>query len=142
MKKEVKLNFLNTPDKEKAYIKKVVNHVHPRTTLTEPEISLTFVSVSYIQELNKLYRKKNKPTDVLTFCLNETAQQLIDIYVSLDTVKQNARRFKTSLRKELAKIIAHAFAHVVGYDHVTDKEYAIMCEYESFLLKGFNEKII
>ena len=141
MKKEVKLNFLIPLNKEKAYIKKVVDYVRQRAILTAPEISLTFVADSYIQELNQRYRKKNKPTDVLTFCLNEDPHQLVDIYISLDTVKQNARRFKNSLRKELAKIIAHAFAHAAGYDHIKDKEYAIMRDYESFLLKGFNEKV-
>ena len=80
------------------------------------------------------YRKKDKPTDVLTFCFDDDAI-LSDIYICLDIVKKNAKEHDVHEEQELARVIAHAFAHSIGYEHDTDKRYKIMHEFEDFLLK-------
>lgn len=97
-------------------------------------VSISFVDIARIHELNSQYRKKDKPTDVLTFCF-EDESILSDVYICLDVVKANAKEHHVSEQDELARVIAHAFAHSVGYEHDTDKRYKIMHEFEDFLLK-------
>ena len=119
---------------EKAFINKTIRHISRRIILPEGEMSITFVGTEKIHELNRQYRTKNAPTDVLTFCLDD-ALILSDVYICLEVVKSNAIEHEVPYDLELSRVIAHAFAHTLGYEHDTDKRYAIMHDFEDFLLK-------
>lgn len=98
------------------------------------EVSLALVSDATIQELNKRYRKKNKPTDVLSFPLIElptaevfqavaSAQVLLgDVIVSVPTAERQAKERKRTLIDEITTLTAHGLLHLVGFDHNTDDE--------------------
>jgi probable rRNA maturation factor len=75
----------------------------------------------YIKKLNASYRDKNYATDVLSFPFNEP-DYLGEIYVSLQRVKVQARRFGISYDDELQRLLVHGFFHLTGYDHQTAKE--------------------
>ncbi len=82
-----------------------------------------------IKKINKEYRKKDAPTDVITFALfvdgeekfifNKTLE-LGEIIVSIDTAKRQA---KESLQKEVLTLICHGILHLLGFDHLNDKDY-------------------
>jgi probable rRNA maturation factor len=75
----------------------------------------------YIKKLNASYRNKAYATDVLSFPFNEP-DLLGEIYVSLQRVKVQARRFGISYDDELQRLLVHGFFHLIGYDHQTVKE--------------------
>ena len=107
------------------------------------EVSVNLVSESKIRELNRKYRKKDKPTDVLSFPLNptfhvphSTFQDFGDIFICLSIAKKEAKRENISIEKKLAQLTVHGFLHLSGYDHEISKKYAKeMFGLESKILK-------
>lgn len=93
------------------------------------ELSVRLTDDAVIHELNREYRHKDKPTDVLAFAMREAAgadltpELLGDIVISVDTAARQARR---GLFHELLFLCAHGLCHLLGYDHQTDEEEAIM----------------
>jgi probable rRNA maturation factor len=89
------------------------------------EVSVRFVDDETIHALNRDYRKKNKPTDVLAFAHRETPAGALhpdllgDIVISVDTAREQA---KHGLHAELLHLASHGLCHLLGYDHNTDKE--------------------
>ena len=91
------------------------------------EVVLRLCGDKAIRELNRAWRDKNKPTDVLAFAQREAANAdanlLGDIVISLDTAKRQAKR---GLYKELLHLASHGLCHLMGYDHDDDEEEAEM----------------
>lgn len=87
------------------------------------EVALRLCDDSAIHELNRDYRGKNKPTDVLAFAQREAQSAhswlLGDIVISLPTAKRQAKR---TLYAELLHLASHGLCHLLGYDHRDDKE--------------------
>ena len=79
-------------------------------------ISLAFVSKEEIKKLNKKFRNKNKPTDVLSFNLDEK-DCLGDIVICPDIVRENAKKYGNTIRAEMLKVFVHGILHLLGYDH-------------------------
>jgi len=95
-------------------------------------LSVIFVTEEKIQELNKKYRKKNKPTDVLSFVGDE---DLGEIVICLKQVKKNSIEFKSNFKKESSFILIHGILHLLGYDHEgTKKEAEKMQNREAYYL--------
>lgn len=96
------------------------------------EVALRLVDDAAIRELNRDYRGKDKPTDVLAFAQQEvppgqtsaaTADLLGDLVISVPTAKRQAKR---GLHAELLFLASHGLCHLLGYDHRTDAEEATM----------------
>lgn len=89
------------------------------------EASLRLVDDAEIHALNRDYRGKNKPTDVLAFAQREGPagalhpELLGDVVISLDTARRQARR---GLYRELLHLASHGLCHLLGYDHRDDDE--------------------
>ena len=88
------------------------------------EISILFCGDSYIQELNKLYRNIDAPTDVLSFENDEEYEDeegswkcVGDIVISLDTLPVNAEYFNEDKNAELKRLLVHGLLHLNGMDH-------------------------
>lgn len=98
--------------------------------LADVELSVALVGDAAIHALNREYRKKNKPTDVLAFPLLELDPRrgpapsglLGDVILSIDTARRQARRHRRPLLAELTMLLAHGLLHLLGYDHQTDAE--------------------
>jgi probable rRNA maturation factor len=87
------------------------------------ELSVLFCGNSYIRDLNSRYRGLDEPTDVLSFPLGEKAGDSYlpgDIVISLETLEENARRFKVSPDEELRRLLIHGILHLDGMDHVSN----------------------
>jgi probable rRNA maturation factor len=96
-------------------------------SLTNREIELIITDNKNIRELNLEYRKKDNPTDVLSFPLETpfTEQSVFDIplgtiVISDDYVREKAETFGHSEQDELKLLFIHGLLHLLGYDHETD----------------------
>ncbi|GAH27042.1 unnamed protein product [marine sediment metagenome] len=124
-------------------IKKVLHYLKVDE---ETEISVLFIDDKFIRSLNNKYRGIDKPTDVLSFSLQEGAikspevesdQLLGDIIISVETAQRQADNLNHSIEKELTVLLTHGLLHLTGYDHEKGKDYKIMREKESEILKIF-----
>ncbi len=103
---------------------------HDPTLGKEVEVSLTLTDDEEIHELNRDYRKKDRPTDVLAFAMREgdlpspNPGLLGDVIISVDTARR--QRGKKTLAEEIFFLWSHGLCHLLGYDHRNDKEEAQM----------------
>jgi probable rRNA maturation factor len=83
-------------------------------------VALVLTGDRAVHALNRRYRGKDKPTDVLSFPGPGGDDGLGDIVISVETAARNARSLGRSLPQELEVLALHGFLHVLGYDHETD----------------------
>lgn len=113
-------------------------------------LSLFLVSAEEIHEINREYRKKDKPTDVITFRLMDTASgktlnrenfpleydsangglYLGEIFICLDVAKAQAEELGHSEEREVAELFVHGMLHILGHDHEEPAEAEVMKKYE------------
>lgn len=96
------------------------------------EVSVTLTDDAYIRTLNRQYRQMDRPTDVLSFALNEGDEPAItggpeinvlgDIILSVERAKAQAEEYGHSLRREIAFLTVHGMLHLLGYDHIEEAE--------------------
>lgn len=103
------------------------------------EVSITLVNDKEIHKLNKQYRGMDKPTNVLSFELDDDVL-LGDIFISLDTVKKEAKEANISVEEHTVHMIVHGMLHLQGYDHLNDKEAKVMENLEIKILKKLGYK--
>lgn len=113
------------------------------------ELSLTFVDNEEIQRLNKEYRSLDRPTDVLSFALEEEQEGelaingeglplvLGDIIISVTKAEEQAKEYNHSLSRELGFLALHGFLHLLGYDHMEKEEETKMFSRQEEILNGF-----
>ncbi|WP_461831904.1 rRNA maturation RNase YbeY [Aquifex sp.] len=109
------------------------------------ELSVYITDDEEIRELNKTYRKKDKPTDVLSFPVNETINGLRilgDVVISQDTAERQARELGHSLRDEIKRLLIHGIVHLLGYDHEKGgEEEKKFFEMENYLLNKLSKAL-
>ena len=110
------------------YIQKEIN---------DKNFSIVFCDNKYIQELNNEFRQINKPTDVLSFEEN-LDDYLGDIIISIERMKEQAKEYNHSEKRELYFLITHGFLHLNGYDHKTKEEEKEMFFLQNKLLENYN----
>jgi probable rRNA maturation factor len=91
------------------------------------ELSVALVDDATIRELNRTYRHKDKPTDVLAFPLQEPVPAKVvgllgDVILSIETARRQAAKHRRPLLAELTMLLAHGLLHLLGHDHQTDAE--------------------
>lgn len=92
------------------------------------ELSVVLAGDKTLQSLNNEWRKKDKPTNVLSFpskdiSVGETADIMLgDIVISLETTAREATLENKTFEDHLSHLVVHGFLHLFGYDHETDKE--------------------
>lgn len=121
------------------FIKNIVDTCFKEERLTQLNfyLSITLTTPEEIHKLNKEYRKVDKETDVLSFPMfdkaeldeivekqkkNVVVEPIGDIIISIERVKEQAKEYGHSFERELAYMIVHGFYHVMGYDHIEEKE--------------------
>lgn len=89
----------------------------------DAELSVSLVDDAEIHRLNRDYRHKDKPTDVLAFALREgalmpgTERVLGDVIISLDTALRQAAQRRREVGAEVRTLLIHGILHLLGYDH-------------------------
>lgn len=109
------------------------------------EVSVTLTNNAYIHTLNKKYRGIDRPTDVLSFALNESEEPAIeggmeinvlgDLVISVERAEEQAADFGHSVRRELAFLTVHGMLHLLGYDHIEDEEREEMEAEQRFVME-------
>lgn len=115
----------------------------------DSEVSVTIVTNDRIQEINRDYRGINRPTDVISFALEELGEDeleiqgegiprvLGDIIISLSKAKEQAEEYGHSLERELGFLSVHGFLHLLGYDHMTAADEEKMFSRQRDILNEF-----
>ena len=102
-----------------------------------PEI-LVLTNDFLIRKFNKLYKKSNKTTDVLTFVSNIKKNRVIekhcDIMISAETLAKDAKKNKKNFYDHLTHLIVHSILHINGYTHNNKKNYLVMKDKEIKIL--------
>ena len=142
-------NKINYGKEQQQVIMNVCNAVSKIVRLPKnSEVSIMIVDNSYIQELNFIYRQQNRPTDVLSFAMNELSDDepdydsseelniLGDIVLSLEQASLQSNEYGHSLERELGYLVAHGMLHLMGYDHETDEEARVMRSLEEKIMKA------
>ena len=109
--------------------------------LDHAELSVLLCDDATIQPLNRQYRDKDKPTDVLSFSQVEgeaigQGEVLGDVVISLETAARQARARRRSLDDEMARLLVHGALHLIGHDHVRAGEARRMRAEERRLLRA------
>lgn len=94
-------------------LKKVRNKVMLKL---KKELTIVFLSKAKMQKINKQFRKKDKPTDILSFT-GQDSQSLGELILCLDILKKQAIDQKHSLKNEITYMLIHGILHLLGYDH-------------------------
>ncbi|HEY6486491.1 MAG TPA: rRNA maturation RNase YbeY [Candidatus Cybelea sp.] len=94
-------------------------------------LSLTLIGDPAMRELNREYREKDAPTDVLSFPMEQApladAQRLLgDVVISVDTAARQASEYDATLQRELYRLLIHGLLHLLGHDHVRAAERRVM----------------
>ncbi len=113
------------------------------------EVSVTFVNNERIHEINKEYRQKDAPTDVISFAMEEMGEGEIeiigedvpavlgDIIISIDRTKEQAEEYGHSYERELGFLAIHGFLHLLGYDHMNEEDEKVMFSRQKELLEQY-----
>ncbi|GAE33399.1 rRNA maturation RNase YbeY [Halalkalibacter akibai] len=116
----------------------------------EVEVSVTIVDEKRIQEINREYRDKDQPTDVISFALNEQGEGelhlvedlnmpniLGDIIISAAHIQSQAEEYGHSFERELGFLAVHGMLHLLGYDHMTEAEEKEMFSRQEDILAAY-----
>ncbi|KGE18160.1 rRNA maturation RNase YbeY [Paenibacillus wynnii] len=116
------------------------------------EVDLTFVDNKRIHELNRDFRGIDRPTDVLSFAMNDTVEDepeiiyeveeeseeipnaLGDIIISVTRAQEQATEYGHSIQRELGFLFVHGFLHLLGYDHQDEAAEAEMMSKQEYVL--------
>ncbi|MFO7848453.1 MAG: rRNA maturation RNase YbeY [Spirochaetia bacterium] len=111
------------------YMEHFIRRVLDDLDIKSGEVSVTLCGDPFIEDLNRSYREKFEPTDVLSFSQNEgydMAQEAPpifgDIVISVETVQRQAANFGVSSEEELKRVAVHGILHLVGMDHGSNNE--------------------
>lgn len=104
-------------------------------------LQYVFCSDAYLLEMNQQFLQHDTYTDIITFELSEDPDETAgEIYISIDRVKENARKFDVTEEQELHRVIFHGALHLCGYKDKTKKEAELMRQMEDeCLMKYFGE---
>ncbi len=113
-----------------SFFNKILSTAAQRVKLEDKkiEVGVHLVTPERSQELNRTHRQKDKPTDVLSFPLEEHALETYgilpigDIFICLDVARSQAAETNTPLPEELTRLTVHGFLHLIGYDHERSPE--------------------
>lgn len=140
----LRLDIRNESSIKRAYRRDVLRRLAERVCAGEDckgavEVSVLFCDDACIAALNRAYRKKRGPTDVLSFGQGaiqpDGARMLGDIVISLETVARRVRGDGPAMRMEVQQLFCHGLLHLLGYDHATRAEADAMCGREARYLQ-------
>jgi len=100
-------------------------------------LNYIFCTDKRILDINRQFLKHNFYTDIITFDLSETDRIYAEIYISIDRIKENAKKLGFSFKSELHRVIIHGALHLCGYNDKTKVEKLNMREKEEVYLTQY-----
>ena len=130
------------------FFKKVCKAFPKKYKFSNKKVSFTLLlsNNKNIKKLNKFFRNKNKSTDILSFPLNKKINiskntYLGDIIISYNYLNKPKSQDLKLFKEKVIKIFIHGFLHLLGFDHIKNKDYSKMLREENFLFKSVKSKI-
>lgn len=134
-------------------IKTVIKEAAKIEGITSGEVVISLVDNQRIHELNKDFRNIDRPTDVLSFAMNDYVEEdmeiiydedddpeltnaLGDIIISLPKTKEQSEEYGHSFERELGFLAVHGFLHLLGYDHDNEQDEKLMFEKQDVILNN------
>ncbi|MBF0578896.1 rRNA maturation RNase YbeY [Erysipelotrichaceae bacterium RD49] len=111
--------------------------------------SVIFCSPEQIHEVNREYRNVDRPTDVISFALQddpsnilieEEESELGDIFINTQAIKDQAHEYGHSLRRESCFLFCHGLLHLMGFDHMTKEDEEVMFGLQKEILHGVADR--
>lgn len=138
----IEVNNLTKSSVDQEKLKRIVEGVLNKEKNTK-NLSIVLVGSARMKGLNKKWRKKNVPTDVLSFSSSkEFPEELGEIVICPEVVKKNAKKYGVSFKKELVKVLIHGVLHLLGYNHEEEgKEEELMEKTQDFYFQQFCSRI-
>ena len=128
-------------------VKNVISYAISYLKLEHLEFNIILVNNERIHEINKEYRNVDRPTDVISFALEDNSEiklegnrVLGDIYISIDKAREQAKEYGHSLLRELSFLAVHGFLHLLGYDHMKKEEEEVMFKLQEEILDEMDIK--
>ncbi|WP_337758809.1 rRNA maturation RNase YbeY [Acidaminococcus intestini] len=138
---------VSIPEALEANLTKAMNVVAELEALSpQTEVDITLVDDAAIHELNRTYRGIDRPTDVLSFALDEGEEEpevdddeiehlLGDVIISAPTAVRQGEEYGHGLEREMTYLAVHGMLHLLGYDHMEEKDKLIMRKREEEVLR-------
>ena len=130
------------------FFKKICNAFPKKYKFSNKKVSLSLLlsNNKNIKKLNKNFRNKNKSTDILSFPFNKKIKiskntYLGDIIISYNYLDKPKSQDLGSFKQKTIKIFIHGFLHLLGFDHIKNKDYFKMLREENFIYKHVKSKI-
>lgn len=140
-------NEYNTDIEELNLCEEFINYCLDKLDLKNVMFNVIIVNNDKIHSLNKDYRNIDRPTDVITFALEDDKQVDIpsirvlgDIYISYDKVISQALEYNHSKKRELCFLAVHGLLHLLGYDHMNKEDEEKMFKLQKELLENYGIK--
>lgn len=130
----------------KEFVKNLAEEILDYLNLENVELSIVLTDDETIKQLNKEWRNKDKPTDVLSFPINEKPLGykyivLGDVIISVLFAKNQAKEVGLTEKEEILRLLAHGILHLLGYDHETSEEDAkVMFNLQEKIFKHCKDK--
>jgi len=128
--------------RNKRVIKTWIDYVLLFENKSRGDISFVFSTDDYVLQINQQYLNHDYYTDIITFNYNEGNVINGDIFISIDTIKVNAREFSGSFQEELYRVMIHGILHLISYNDSTADEIAQMRAKEDFYLDILYSKFL
>tara|TARA_Y100000992_G_scaffold280320_1_gene227272 strand:- start:7025 stop:7486 length:462 start_codon:yes stop_codon:yes gene_type:complete len=134
--------------KKEIFFNKICKSFPKKYKFLNKKVSLTLLlsNNKNIRRLNKNFRNKNKPTDILSFPFNKKTKissktYLGDIIISYNFINKPRHQNLSLFKEKLAKLFIHGFLHLLSYDHIKNKDYKKMLKEEKLIYQSVFSKL-
>ena len=141
----MKLEIINLTDEEidKSLFKDIANKTKEFLKTDDYFVSLVLTTNEHIHEINKEYRGIDRETDVISFAflddkVSESSEDLGEIYISIDKAHSQAEEYNHSFKREISFLFVHGLLHLLGFDHMNEKDEKVMFSLQEEILESLN----
>lgn len=138
------INEVSCDFEELSELDAYIDFVLKKEQLEHVMFNVIFVDNDYIHKINLEYRGIDRPTDVITFALEDEKMMpsgdirvLGDIYISVDKVEEQAREYGHARKRELFFLVTHGIYHLLGFDHMNEHDAKIMFDKQEQVLNEY-----
>lgn len=124
--------------KARTKIKMWLKLVAESEVFTLGNVSVIFCSDNYILDINQRFLQHDYFTDIITFDYSEGGKISGDLFISIDSVRENSLEYGTDFEDELHRVIVHGVLHLIGYDDHTDEDIKMMRAKENYYLSLYD----
>jgi len=141
------VNELSQEIPELPELNQYINYLVEKLSLEKCEFNIIIIDNEQIHKINKEYRGVDRPTDVISFALEDNNditytdfRLLGDIYISIEKCYEQAKEYNHSRLREISFLTTHGILHLLGYDHMNPEDEAKMFSLQKELLNNYGIK--